>query len=48
MSDLDHSLYEAVLSDINQARDKAVQMIDYLTNSVERANKVMKEVLDED
>ena len=48
MSDLDHSLYEAVLSDINQARVKAVLMLDYLTNSVERANKVMKGLLDED
>ena len=47
MADLDHSLYEAVLNDINQARIKAVQMIDYLTNSVERADKVMKELLDD-
>lgn len=48
MSDIGQSLYEAVLNDINQAEVKAVQMIDYLTNSVQRAYKVMKEVLNED
>lgn len=47
MSDLDQSIFKSVMKDINQSTTAIIKMTDYLINSVELADKTMKEILND-